>query len=215
MAVAAESSARKETVIETIHDPQKDSLENSQDEDYITYPPAQNFAHLLGMDVSLKALSNNPELACQKYSDEILAEAFRLEMDGKSAMAKNCVTQALILQYCGLLGKDGISMFFKRYSCLIIIFRMENSSRGAINMFTKDCDDTWSRIKNRVGEIHAQNEDEEHREKLEGLARLEAAKQSDGSLALPVGPEGEGEDRARVFAGFDRDFQGILKSLLM
>ncbi len=88
---------------------------------------------------------------------------------------------------------------------------MENSSRGAINMFTKDCDDTWQRIKNRVAEIHSQNEEEEQREKLEGLARLEAAKQGDGSLALPVGPDGEGEKRAQVFAGFDRDFQGILK----
>lgn len=108
-------------VIETIHEPKetKESTELQEskeegEEDYITYAPAENFAGLSGLDASLKALSANPELASQKYSDEILAEAFRLEMAGKSAEAKRCVQQSLILQYCGLLGKDGISMFFKR-----------------------------------------------------------------------------------------------------
>lgn len=88
--------------------------------------------------------------------------------------------------------------------------RMESSAKGAMDMFKKDCFDTFSRIQNRVKEIHAQSEEEERREQLEALARVEAAKQPDGSFALPVGPDGEGKDRAEVFAGFDRDFQGML-----
>ena len=212
MAAAAESSSKKEMVVETIHDPAKtansESMDEQGEEDYITYPPAEKFAHLTSIETSFKALSCNPELACQKYSDEILAEAFRLEMAGKSKEAKNCVHQSLILQYCGLLGKDGISMFFKRY-LNFLMKRMETSSRAAMDMFRKDCADTFARIQNRVKEIHAQTQEEERREQLEALARVEAAKQPDGSFALPVGPDGEGEKRAEVFAGFDRDFQGI------
>jgi cell division cycle protein 37 len=110
----------KEKVVETIHEPKNiketvDMQENDDEKDYITYKPAENFAYLKGLDASLKALSINPELIGQKYSDEVLAEAFRLEMKGKSDEAFNCVQQSLILQYCGLLGKDGISLFFKRY----------------------------------------------------------------------------------------------------
>jgi cell division cycle protein 37 len=117
-------------VVETIHDPKGlvkesggdlpgDLKENEQvddEKDYITYKPAEDFAYLKGLDESFKALSCSPELIGQKYSDEILAEAFRLEMKGKSKEAYNCVNQSLILQYCGLLGKDGISLFFKRYA---------------------------------------------------------------------------------------------------
>jgi hypothetical protein len=86
---------------------------------------------------------------------------------------------------------------------------MEASAKGAMDMFKKDCQDTFARIQKRVKEIHAQSEEEERQEQLEALARLEAAKQPDGSFALPVGPDGEGEKRAQVFAGFHRDFQGI------
>lgn len=87
---------------------------------------------------------------------------------------------------------------------------MESSAKGAMDMFKKDCQDTFSRIQNRVKEIHAQTEEEEKREQLEALARLEAAKQPDGTFALPIGPDGEGKERAEVFAGFDRNFQGMV-----
>ena len=120
-ASAAESTSKQ--VIETIHDPTQKpaSLPNeSQDDeeaDYITYPPAEQFSKLSGFQDSFSYLGKHSELACQKYSDQILAEAFRLEMKGQSKEAKNCVHQSLVLQYCGLLGQDGIAMFFKR--CVI------------------------------------------------------------------------------------------------
>jgi cell division cycle protein 37 len=121
-AAAAESSSTK--TIETIHDPSKaqannlEKLESADDDDdeadYITYQPAVEFAKLSTLETSFSYLGKHPELATQKYSDEVMAEAFRLEMDGKSNEAKVCIHQSLILQYCGLLGKDGIAMFFKR-----------------------------------------------------------------------------------------------------
>jgi hypothetical protein len=86
---------------------------------------------------------------------------------------------------------------------------MESSANGAMDMFKKDCRETFARIQKRVKEIHAESEEQERQEQLEALARLEAARQPDGTFALPVGPDGEGETRAQVFAGFHRDFQGI------
>jgi cell division cycle protein 37 len=123
-ASAAEPSSKttstgKGKTIETIHDPSNtdyapETSEEEEEADYITYEPAEKFAHLKDFSSSSSFLSQYPALACQKYSDEILAEAFRLEMKGEKEVARNCVRQSLILQYCGLLGKDGISMFFKR-----------------------------------------------------------------------------------------------------
>ena len=123
----ASSLSDKGKVIETIHSPfsslkteesstQNQEGEDEEEADYITYEPAEKFAHLKDFASSFAFLSQDPSLACQKYSDEILAEAFRLEMKGEKEKAQNCVRQSLILQYCGLLGKDGIAMFFKRYS---------------------------------------------------------------------------------------------------
>jgi cell division cycle protein 37 len=76
-------------------------------------------------------------------------------------------------------------------------------------MFNKDLNDTFSRIQTRVKELDAQTAAEEEKERLEGLARLEAATQPDGTLALPVAENGEGARRAEVFAEFPRSFQGM------
>lgn len=72
------------------------------------------FAALKALDVSYKFLGAHPEIVSQSHSDEILADAFRLQMEGKTAACKQTVNQALLLQYCALLGKDGVMMFFKR-----------------------------------------------------------------------------------------------------
>ena len=46
--------------------------------------------------------------------DALLVAAFDAETNGKSAYAKNCVNQSLLLQYCEKLGKDGPALFFRR-----------------------------------------------------------------------------------------------------
>ena len=47
-------------------------------------------------------------------SDALLVAAFTAQGDGKAKYAKQCVHQSLLLQYCEKLGKDGVSIFFKR-----------------------------------------------------------------------------------------------------
>ena len=62
----------------------------------------------------LKFISEHHEVVKERETDGLLMEAFNAQMDGKGAYAKQCVHQALLLQYCRSLGRDGVGLFFKR-----------------------------------------------------------------------------------------------------
>jgi len=47
--------------------------------------------------------------------DALLVAAYDAESKGQNKYAKQCVNQALLLQYCEKLGKDGPALFFRRY----------------------------------------------------------------------------------------------------
>jgi len=47
--------------------------------------------------------------------DALLVAAYHAESKGQHKYAKQCVNQALLLQYCEKLGKDGPALFFRRY----------------------------------------------------------------------------------------------------
>lgn len=46
--------------------------------------------------------------------DSLLAEAFEAERKGDKALAKRAVHQALLINYCRQLGKDGVGLFFQK-----------------------------------------------------------------------------------------------------
>lgn len=46
--------------------------------------------------------------------DQLVIAGFRAAVKGKKKYAKQCVHQALLVQYCEKLGKDGVQLFFKR-----------------------------------------------------------------------------------------------------
>ena len=62
----------------------------------------------------LEFISQNHDVVAERETDGLLIEAFNAQMDGKSDYAKQCVHQALLLQYCRSLGRDGVGLFFKR-----------------------------------------------------------------------------------------------------
>lgn len=62
----------------------------------------------------LRFISEHHEVVKERETDGLLIEAFNAQMDGKGAYAKQCVHQALLLQYCRSLGRDGVGLFFKR-----------------------------------------------------------------------------------------------------
>ena len=62
----------------------------------------------------LRFISEHHDVVKERETDGLLMEAFNSQMDGKAAYAKQCVHQALLLQYCRSLGRDGVGLFFKR-----------------------------------------------------------------------------------------------------
>lgn len=62
----------------------------------------------------LQFISENHAVVAERETDGLLVQGFNAQMDGKPEVAKQCVHQALLLQYCRSLGRDGVGLFFKR-----------------------------------------------------------------------------------------------------
>ena len=63
----------------------------------------------------LQYISENPAVVAERETDGLLIEAFNSQIAGKADYARQCVHQALLLQYCRSLGRDGVGLFFKRW----------------------------------------------------------------------------------------------------
>lgn len=93
----------------------------------------------------LEFISKYPQILNEKETDGLLVEAFNSELDGKHKHAKQCVHQALLIQYCRQLGgRDGVALFFKRIT---------TKEHQAQKLFTDDVDSTYRRIHTRAAEI--------------------------------------------------------------
>jgi cell division cycle protein 37 len=93
----------------------EDNADDDDEEADITVSPlAKEFAKLSGFEQCFRFVGKHPEIVSEVYSDQLLAEAFTEQLEGNEKYARNCVSQSLILQYCGQLGKDGVNLFFAR-----------------------------------------------------------------------------------------------------
>lgn len=63
----------------------------------------------------LQFISENPAVVAERETDGLLVEAFNRALEGQDDNARQCVHQALLLQYCRSLGRDGVGLFFKRF----------------------------------------------------------------------------------------------------
>ncbi|RKP35739.1 hypothetical protein BJ085DRAFT_16705 [Dimargaris cristalligena] len=75
----------------------------------------EEFTALKDMPSTVGYISKHPNIVDESISDEILVKAFEAQMKGDTAVAQRAVHQALLLQYCARLGRDGVSLFFMRY----------------------------------------------------------------------------------------------------
>ena len=98
--------------------------EKKGDEDIEPTALGREFAKIKWGDyrACLNFISEHRDVVAERETDGLLIEAFNAQMDGKDNYAKQCVHQALLLQYCRSLGKDGVGLFFKRYISLDDIF---------------------------------------------------------------------------------------------
>ena len=95
----------------------------------------------------LQFISEHPGVVAERETDGLLVEAFNSQMSGKDAHAKLCVHQALLLQYCRSLGRDGVGLFFKRIT---------TPGHQASKVFADDVESTYQRIRTRAAELAAQ-----------------------------------------------------------
>ncbi|KAI9296023.1 hypothetical protein K502DRAFT_278224, partial [Neoconidiobolus thromboides FSU 785] len=124
---------------------EKGAYVEEEEEDIETSDEANEFSNLKTLEQSLEFISKYKFIINEKYSDEILAKGFELQLQGNSRQAKHCVHQALIIQYCGRLGKDGVTAFFKRITTT------------GNEVFLKDVEDTYNILKQRCEVIRQQN----------------------------------------------------------
>jgi cell division cycle protein 37 len=128
-----------------------------EDEDAIrASTDAKQFAKISVGDYrsSLDFISKHPKLLTEQESDGLLVEAFDAQLEGKAKYAKQCVHQALLIQYCRQLGRDGVGLFFKRIT---------THGHQAGKLFTDDVNTTYAKIKDRAGQIAKEREEEQLR----------------------------------------------------
>ncbi|TKA79742.1 hypothetical protein B0A55_04365 [Friedmanniomyces simplex] len=131
--------------------------EDAGDDDMEASPLAKRFAKLKPGDyqASLQFISANQEVLAEKETDGLLVEAFTAQSNAKNKKeeeyARQCVHQALLLQYCRQLGKDGVGLFFKR---------IQTQNHQAQKLFLDDVNGTYARIRTRTAELNAQKEEE-------------------------------------------------------
>jgi cell division cycle protein 37 len=99
---------------------------------------------------SWQFISKNPSVLSERDTDGLLVEAFNNQMEGNDRYARQCVHQALLIQYCRQLGKDGVALFFKR---------VMTKSHQAQKLFLDDVNSTYHKIKTRAAELNKEQAD--------------------------------------------------------
>ncbi|KAI5361851.1 Putative cdc37 domain-containing protein [Septoria linicola] len=135
-----------------------------EDEDDIqeAAPIAKKFGSISYGDykTSLNFIGSNPAILSEKHTDGLLVEAFTAQQNAKSKKeedyARQCVHQALLLQYCRQLGKDGVGLFFQR---------VQTPNHQARKLFLDDVNSTYARIRSRTAELAKQHAEEENGDK--------------------------------------------------
>lgn len=153
---------------------------NDEDDDIEASPAAKKFADIKAADYSssLEYLVKNPHILTEKETDGLLVLAFDAALEGKEDRSQQCVHQALLLQYCRALGRDGVPLFFKRITAAHV-----NSAK---EVFYKDVYDTHVRIRTRAREIIAERANEPEGVEQIQLHAVELARSSPSVCQLPT-----------------------------
>ena len=100
----------------------------------------------------LQFISEHPQVLAERETDGLLVMAFNAAIGHMDDFSRQCVHQALLLQYCRALGRDGVGLFFKRIT---------TQGHNAQKVFFDDVQSTYQRIKSRAKEIEKQRAQEE------------------------------------------------------
>ncbi|KAK8846665.1 hypothetical protein IAR55_005752 [Kwoniella newhampshirensis] len=172
------------------------AAQSDDDEDFGPLSPsARAFANIAVGDFekSFEFIKHDSSVLTEATHDSLLAEAFDAERRGDKELAKRCVHQSLLVNYCRQLGRDGVGLFFQK-----MIARNPKS----VGMFNEDFLKTYQRISLRTAEMIAEEAAAGESEQIQLVAE-------DPSMTigfnLPDGPppddlrlEGEGTEEMDI-----------------
>lgn len=175
------------------------------DEEMEASPKAKLFSQIRPDDYSanMEFLMKNPEIVTERETDGLLALAFNAALEGKNDRCRQCVHQALLLQYCRLLGRDGVAVFFKR---------MNTKGHQARDLFFKDVQDMYGRIVTRTREIVAQRAKEPEEVAQIQLHAVEPGTEIKINIPAADAETVEGKEARMIFESFSPDFRKALES---
>ncbi|KAL5612664.1 hypothetical protein BROUX41_004241 [Berkeleyomyces rouxiae] len=178
---------------------------DDDDEEVVASPLAKQFARIPPNDHSgaLSFLRANPQVLSEKEQDGLMVDAFDAALEGRDDLCRQNVHQALLIQYCRALGKDGVAMFFQRIT-----------TRGhqAQDVFFKDVQETYMRIRTRAREIVR-----ERAAKPEGIEQIQLEAVEPGTeISIEVPPKDSTDPEVQasriIFESFSADMQKALES---
>lgn len=181
----------------------------ADDDEVEASPAAKQFAKIKVGDygASMDFLAKYPEILTEKETDGLLILAFDAQLDDKNDYARQCVHQALLLQYCRALGRDGVALFFKRIT---------TKGHQAQDVFYKDVQDTYHRIKSRAAEINKQRAAEAEGG-AGGVEQIQLHAVEPGTVInIRVPPadsaEPEEQEARRIYEGFQPEMKAALET---
>ncbi|KAL4869103.1 hypothetical protein BDV12DRAFT_89074 [Aspergillus spectabilis] len=150
-------------------------------------------------------IADHPKIVAEKETDGLLVEAFNSQMDGKEEYARQCVHQALLLQYCRSLGPDGISLFFKRIT---------TREHQAGTLFRNDVNETYNKIKTRAAELA---KDSSASNDPAGVEQIQLhAVDPNTKITINIPQSGSSEpieiEARKIFESFSKELQTALAS---
>lgn len=184
--------------------------DGDDDEEIAASPLAKQFAQIKSGEYrdSLAFLSQHPEILTEKETDGLLVLAFDAQLENKADYARNCVHQALLLQYCRALGRDGVALFFKRIT---------TPGHQAQGVFLKDVQDTYMKIKTRAKEIILQRAKDAAEGKTEGVEQIQLHAVEPGTVINIRIPTENSDDPAEkagreIFESFKPEMKRALET---
>ncbi|KAH6610410.1 cell division cycle 37 [Trichoderma cornu-damae] len=187
-------------------DTEKEEEEDDDDNEIEASPAGKEFAAIRADDnsASERFLMRNPEILTERETDGLLVMAFDAALERKDDLAHQFVHQALLLQYCRALGENGAALLFSR---------INTKGHKARDVFHKDVQGTYMKIKNRALEIIA----ERAKEPAEGVEQIQLHAVEPGTAIQITIPAADSEDAdvqasRKIYESFDPEMKKALES---
>ncbi|KAI8058141.1 hypothetical protein BDF22DRAFT_739544 [Syncephalis plumigaleata] len=142
-----------------------DADDDSDDEQHIKTKEARQFAEINDLGKSFEYMRLHPWLASSDISDEIMAEAFTLELNGDSSKVVQYIRQSKILQYCSELDpraravfEDDVAKTHEHIKNRCVVLRKEHEEREARRKELLSKQDPNEAIEIAIPETASENE---------------------------------------------------------